>query len=240
MSSTSTQASWSWKVIGRWVLALVAAASSVPAAWAHSLEDVQGILGGEERYFQAIDKPAPDFSLRDADGRIFKLADFRGKVVVLHFIYTSCPDICPLHAERIAEIQKMINETPMKDLVRFITITTDPTRDTPDVLRAYGPAHGLDPSNWLFLTTTANQPEDTTRTLAEAFGHKFTKEADGYQMHSIVTHVIDRNGIWKGNFHSLKFQPVNMVVFINALVNDVHHETTDNEEGFWGWLKALF
>jgi protein SCO1/2 len=222
----------------RWALALLAGASAAPAAWAHSLEEVQGILGGEERYFQALDKPAPDFTLRSADGRTFKLADFRGKVVVLHFIYTSCPDVCPLHAERIAEIQKMINETPMKDRVQFITITTDPTRDTPDVLRAFGPAHGLDPANWLFLTTTPDQPEDTTRKLAEAFGHKFTREEDGYQMHSIVTHAIDRNGIWKGNFHSLKFQPVNMVVFINALVNDVHPE--DEEEGFWRWLKALF
>jgi protein SCO1/2 len=226
--------------IVRWILAFVLVVSIVPAASSHSLEDVQEILGGKETYFQAIDKPAPDFTLRDADGRTYKLADFRGKVVVLHFIYTSCPDICPLHAERIAEIQKMVNQTPMKDRVQFITITTDPSRDTPDVLRAYGPAHGLDPVNWLFLTTTADQPEDTTRKLAEAFGHKFTKDAEGYQMHSIVTHVIDREGLWRGNFHSLKFQPVNMVVFINALVNDVHPETKKEEGGFWGWLKALF
>lgn len=227
-------------VTRRCALALLAGALTVPSAWAHSLEEVQGILGGEERYFQAIDKPAPDFTLRDADGRIFKLADFRGKVVVLHFIYTSCPDVCPLHAERIAEIQEMVNQTPMKDRVQFITITTDPTKDTADVLRAYGPAHGLDPANWHFLTTTPDQPEDFTRKLAEAFGHKFTKEEDGYQMHSIVTHVIDRNGLWRANFHSLKFQPLNMVIFVNALGNDVHPESKDEEGGFWGWLKALF
>jgi protein SCO1/2 len=228
-----------WLII-RWALALVAVGSIVAAAWAHSLEEVQGILGGEERYFQAVDKPAPDFTLSDADGRTVRLADFRGKVVVLHFIYTSCPDVCPLHAERIAEIQKLVNQTPMKDRVQFITITTDPQRDTPDVLRNYGPVHGLDPVNWLFLTTTLDQPEDATRKLAEAFGHKFTKEEEGYQMHGIVTHVIDRNGLWRGNFHSLKFQPVNMVVFINALVNDVHSESKEEDEGFWGWLKALF
>ena len=224
----------------RRMLAFVLVVSIVPAASSHSLEDVQAILGDKETYFQAIDKPAPDFIMRNADGRTYKLADFRGKVVVLHFIYTSCPDVCPLHAERIAEIQKMVNQTPMKDRVQFITITTDPSRDTPDVLRAYGPAHGLDPINWLFLTTTADQPEDATRKLAEAFGHKFTKEAEGYQMHGIITHVIDREGLWRGNFHSLKFQPVNMVVFINALVNDIHPESKDEEGGFWGWLKALF
>lgn len=224
----------------RWMFAFVLVASIVPEASSHSLDDVQAILGDKETYFQAIDKPAPDFTLRDADGRTYKLADFRGKVVVLHFIYTNCPDICPLHAERIAEIQRMVNQTPMTDRVQFITITTDPSRDTPDVLRTYGPAHGLDPINWLFLTTTADQPEGATRKLAEAFGHKFTKEAEGYQMHSIVTHVIDREGLWRGNFYSLKFQPLNMVVFINALVNDVHPESKEEEGGFWGWLKALF
>lgn len=227
------------QLIARWLLALVVIVSITPGALAHSPEDIQGILGDKERYFQVMDRPAPDFILGSADGRTVKLADFRREVVVLHFIYTNCPDVCPLHAERIAEIQKMINRTPMTDRVQFITITTDPLRDTPEVLRAYGPAHGLDPVNWLFLTTTQDQPEDTTRKLAEAFGHKFTKEVDGYQMHSIVTHVIDREGRWRGNFHSLKFEPVNMVVFINALVNDVHSEPSE-EEGFWGWLKALF
>lgn len=198
------------------------------------------MIGQEEKYFQAIDRPAPDFTLRTADGRVIRLADFRKKVVVLHFIYTHCPDVCPLHAERIAQIQSMVMQGHMQDRVQFITVTTDPTRDTLDVLREYAKAHGLDPANWLFLTTTEDQPEDTTRRLAESFGHKFTKEEGGYQMHSIVTHVIDREGRWRGNFHGLKFEPVNMVVFINALVNDVHSEPKDDEGSFWGWLKALF
>lgn len=211
-----------------------------PAVLAHSVEETQSMIGQEERYFQAIDKPAPDFTLRTADGRIVRLADFRNKVVVLHFIYTKCPDVCPLHAERIAEIQSMVKQGNMEDRVQFITVTTDPTRDTLDVMREYGKAHGLDPANWLFLTTTGDQPEDATRRLAQSFGHKFTKEEDGYQMHSIVTHVIDREGRWRGNFHGLKFEPVNMVVFINALVNDAHSKPGNDEGGLWGWLKALF
>lgn len=221
---------------------LAAALLSVfaPGASAHSLEETQSMIGQEERYLQAIDKPAPGFTLRTADGRIVRLADFRNKIVILHFIYTHCPDVCPLHAERIAQIQSMVKEGHMQDRVQFMTVTTDPTRDTLEVMREYGKVHGLDPANWLFLTTTEDQPEDTTRRLAESFGHKFTKEEDGYQMHSIVTHVIDREGRWRGNFHGLKFEPVNMVVLINALVNDVHSQPGDDEEGFWGWLKALF
>jgi protein SCO1 len=213
---------------------------NAPVALAHSVEEVESSIGNKEKYFQAIDKPAPDFTLRDADGRVIRLVDLKEKVLVLHFVYTHCPDVCPLHARRIADIQALVNQANMKDQVRFLTITTDPTRDTPDVMREYGEVHGLDPVNWLFLTTTSEQPEDATRRLAEAFGHKFVKEAEGYQMHGIVTHVTDRDGRWRGNFHGLEFDPVNMVIFVNALVNaDVPHHAED-ESGLWNWIKGLF
>lgn len=219
-----------WSIV---VLTLVAAFA--PAARAHSLDEVDAMLGDKEKYFQAIDKPAPDFTLQSADGRTVQLADLRGKVVVLHFIYTSCPDVCPLHTERIAEIQAMVDSTPMKDRVRFVTITTDPSKDTPEVLRDYGTARGLDTANWLFLTTAPDQPEDTTRKLAESFGHKFTKTEDGLQMHGIVTHVIDKDGRWKANFHGLKFDPVNLVTFVNALTNDVGVPHGREKKSWWDW-----
>jgi len=209
-------------------------------ARAHSLDDIDAMLQSDEKYFQQIDKPMPDFTLRAADGRIVRPADLVGKVVVLHFIYTSCPDVCPLHAEKIADIQKMVNGTPMKSQVIFISITTDPGKDTPDVLKAYGPAHGLDPVNWLFLTTTQDEPEDTTRKLAQAFGHKFTVTDDGYQMHGIVTHVIDKEGRWRANFHGMKFEPINLVTLVNALTNNVerpHHERQEQDDG---WLARLW
>jgi protein SCO1/2 len=209
-------------------------------AQAHSLDEVDAMLQGDEKYFQPIDKPAPNFTLRTSDGRVVRLADLSGKVIVLHFIYTSCPDVCPVHAEKIAEIPAMVNGTPMKDRVTFVTITTDPTRDTPDVLRDYGPAHGLDPVNWLFLTTTQGQPEDTTRKLAEAFGHKFTLTDDGYQMHGIVTHVIDKQGRWRANFHGLNFAPVSLVTFVNALTNGTERPHHEQDEGWLAKLKKLF
>ena len=84
---------------------VVALAVIMQAASAHSLKDLEATLGDREKYFQPIDKDAPAFTLRDADGRSVSLSGLRGKVVVLHFIYASCPDICPLHSERIAEVQ---------------------------------------------------------------------------------------------------------------------------------------
>jgi protein SCO1/2 len=219
---------------------LAVLAASVSTVMAHSLDEVEAQLGDRERYFQPIGEEAPDFTLEDAQGRTVTLDDLRGKVVVLHFIYTNCPDVCPLHAERIAEIQEMVNRTPMRELVEFVTITTDPANDTPDVLREYRPAHGLDPANWVFLTSGADQPEDTTRKLAERFGHKFTLTEDGYQMHAVVTHIVDREGRWRANFHGLKFEPTNLVAFVNALVNDVHPPNAQQEHGFWEAIRGWF
>ena len=197
---------------------LLAAALAPAAAGAHTLESLQGQLFEKEKFFQ-IKNPAPAFALQDADGKPVSLTGLRGKIVVLNFIYASCPDVCPLHAERIAEIQKMIDATPMRDQVEFVSITTDPKRDTPEVLKGYGEAHGLNPLNWMFLTSGPDEPEDTTRKLAEQFGHKFTMTADGEQMHSVVTHVIDREGLLRANFHGLQFQPISLVLFVNGLVN---------------------
>ncbi|MFQ5618412.1 MAG: SCO family protein [Rhodospirillales bacterium] len=206
-------------------LATVASALALlaltPPAAAHSLKDLEDRLVDRERYVQVVDRPAPEFTLRDADGRAVRLADFRGKVVVLNFIYASCPDVCPVHSEAIASVQEAVNGTPMKDLVRFISITTDPGRDTPAVMKSYGPAHGLDSANWLFLTGGPGNPS-ATRKLAGRYGLKFALGKDGYQMHGVVTHLIDKSGNLRARYHGLKFSHTNLIVHINALTNDTH------------------
>lgn len=223
----------------RWIAA--AGLLMLPAvAAAHSLDEVETMLGDKEKYFQQIDKPVPDFTLQTADGRTVTPADLRGQVVVLNFIYTSCPDVCPLHSEKIAEVQGMINDTPMKDLVSFVTVTTDPTNDTAEVMRGYGPAHGLDPVNWLFLRKLQSQPEDATRRLAEAFGHGFAETNEGLQIHGIVTHVIDADGRWRANFHGLKFQSVNLLTFVNALTNGSVPEHGHGSGSWWDTVADLF
>jgi protein SCO1/2 len=221
------------------LIALLLAVATVTPSAAHSLDELEGMLGDRERYFQPIDRDAPDFKLEGVEGAAVALDGLHGKVVVLHFVYTSCPDVCPLHAERIAEIQEMVNQTPMRELVQFVTITTDPKHDTPAVMREYGPAHGLDPVNWMFLTSGADQPEDTTRNLAERFGHTFTETEDGYQIHGVVTHVIDREGRWQANFHGLEFERTNLVLYINALTHE-HANEGHPEPSWWDMIRSLF
>lgn len=221
------------------LIAIAVAVASVVPVLAHSLEEVDQDLRAKETYFQPVDSEAPGFTLQDAAGRTVSLASLRGKVVILNFVYTNCPDVCPLHVERIAELQTMINQTPMKAMVEFVTITTDPKRDTGQVLRDYGQAHGLDAANWIFLTAGPGQAEDSTRKIAEAYGLKFTETDEGMQMHGVVTHVIDQDGRLRARFHGLKFEPVNLVVFVNALTNRTQKPHGHPEPGLWESLKGL-
>ncbi|MBY0331040.1 MAG: SCO family protein [Acetobacteraceae bacterium] len=214
-------------------------------ARAHSLPEVEARLHDREQFFQPFEaRPAPDFALQDPEGRPVGLADLRGKVVVLHFIYASCPDVCPLHADLIARIQEMVSLTPMRERVRFVTITTDPERDTPEVMRGYGEARGLDPVNWTFLTSGAERPEEGRR-LAEAYGLRFVPTPDGMQMHAVVTHAIDREGRLRARFHGLGFDPTNLVVYLNALTHDEDDEAhappprPAPPQGLWGRLRKL-
>lgn len=224
------------------LLAVVGLAAAGSPALAHSLKELEQELSNRDKYFQPVDQPAPDFALVDAVGKAVALADFRNKVVVLNFIYATCGDVCPLHSQMIARLQSLANVSPMKDQVAFVSITTDPAHDQGTVLTEYGQAQGLDPANWTFLTSPPDQPEDTTRKVALAYGLKFT-EVDGVQMHGVVTHVIDREGKLRGRFHGLGFEPVSLVTFANALVNDIHKPGEGAEAkpaDPWSWVSALF
>jgi protein SCO1 len=240
ISKTRERCTGVMRITRRVVLSLLCLFAIDASAWAHSLEELEKQLFDQEKYFQAVDSDAPDFALQDADGKTVRLSDFRGKVVVLHFIYINCPDVCPLHAERIAEIQSMVNITPMKSEVEFITITTDPKRDRGQALRDYGAAHSFDRVNWTFLTAAPDQPEDTTRKIAKAYGLDFTDAHDGAQMHGIVTHVIDQGGRLRARFHGLGFKSLNLVIFVNALVNKIQVPHEHAGPSLWSKLINLF
>ncbi|MCV0398200.1 MAG: SCO family protein [Rhizobiaceae bacterium] len=194
---------------------------ALPAYAHHPGADLDRLMGSEEKYFQAIDAPAaPGFELADSEGTSVRLSDFSDKVVVLNFVFASCTDVCPLHSDLVARVQAMVNDTPMRDLVQFLTVTTDPAADTPEVMNGYGEAHGLDPHNWTFLTTRKGQAEDATRKLSEEYNVRFEPLEGGQQMHGVVTHVIDRGGRFAAKFHGLKFDPLNLVMYVNGLTNN--------------------
>ena len=195
-------------------------AAAIPAL-AHTLDELEGDLLEREAYLEVVHRPAPDFALHDANGVEARLSDYRGKVVVLWFVYASCPDICPLHSAMVAAIQEMANATPMREAVQFIAITTDPARDTPAVLAEYADTHGFDTANTVLLTSGPEEPV-ATRDIAQRYGLKFTPRANDYQLHAAVTHLIDKSGSLRARYHGLKFDPTTFVVHLNALANDYH------------------
>jgi protein SCO1 len=79
-----------------------------------------------------------DFSLVDPDGRVRTLADFKGKVVVMFFGYTQCPDICPTTLTEMQQVMSLLG--PHADKVQVLFVTVDPGRDTAVILKQYVPA----------------------------------------------------------------------------------------------------
>jgi len=79
-----------------------------------------------------------DFSLLDPDGKVRTLADFKGKVVLMFFGYTQCPDVCPTTLTEMQQVMTILG--PQSDKVQVLFVTVDPGRDTAAILRQYVPA----------------------------------------------------------------------------------------------------
>ncbi|EIM94060.1 electron transport protein sco1/senc [Paraburkholderia hospita] len=128
------------------------------------------------------------FQLRDANGYQRSSADFRGKIVLLMFGYTHCPDVCPTSLARAARIKSLLGKDGQKLQVLFVTV--DPERDSPAILREYATA--FDPT---FVGMYGNAKQ--TAEAAKAFGAFYRKVPVGnsYTMeHSALDYVIDARG----------------------------------------------
>ncbi len=147
-------------------------------------------------------EPAPEFTLIDQDARPTAVKDFRGKPVVLTFLFASCTDVCPalLHVLTSAEQRLGAGE---RDAVRFVGITVDPKRDTPRRLKAYMTERGLDPARWQLLTGTLEQASR----VANAYGVVVRPAPRGDFVHNSVFVVIDARGRERAEFHGSATPP---------------------------------
>ena len=131
-----------------------------------------------------------DFQLTDHNGKPRTLADFKGKLVVLFFGYTHCPDVCPTTLAELALVMKQLGEDAKKVQVLFVTV--DPERDTPQLLAQYVPSFN---SSFLGLYGDAA----ATAAVAKEFKIVYQKVAgsspENYTMdHSAGTYVFDQSG----------------------------------------------
>ena len=160
---------------------------------------VSGLLAGCERLtapaaFKGIDitgaEYARGFDLPDADGKRRRLADFKGKLVVVFFGYTQCPDVCPTTLLELAQIKKEMGAAGAQ--VQGVFVTVDPERDTGAVLKAYVAAFGPD---FVALRGTP----DETKAVAKAFKIFYAKvpgktESSYTVDHTARSYVYDTRG----------------------------------------------
>ncbi len=128
----------------------------------------------------------PDFSLVAQDGSTLRLADLRGRVVLIDFIYTRCPmpEACPRLSANFAYLQKRLGSR-----VDLISITLDPKWDKPPVLQEYARRWAADTRTWRFAT---GRPEEIRR-IAEEFGVRYWAEED-VLAHSSSVGMITQDG----------------------------------------------
>jgi protein SCO1/2 len=156
--------------------------------------------GGDKRL--PVIGPAPDFTLTSQDAKPVALADLRGKVVALTFIYTECPDICPLLTQKMVEVQDALG-ADFGAKVAFVSISLDPEHDTPEVLKDYSQFWGARLDGWRFLTGSPEAVRDVTR----RYGVFFAKKEDSSVDHTQLTTLIDADGQMRVQYLGARFDP---------------------------------
>jgi protein SCO1/2 len=144
---------------------------------------------------------APDFALTDQVGKALALKDLKGQVLLVSFIFTTCSGTCPATTHRMARVQEELQKRDLfKQGVRLVSISLDPARDTPEVLRGYMRLFDLDGKTWSFLT---GPPADVAKVHA-AWGMWAKPAANGQLDHPSRVYLVDRCGRIR-EIYSLEF-----------------------------------
>ncbi len=134
--------------------------------------------------------PDLDFKLVDDQGKAVSGQDYRGKVVLLYFGYTHCPDVCPLTLAQLHVVMQRLG--PLADGARILFVSVDPTRDTPDVMHGY--VNAFDPRA-VGLSGAPREIEALSKRYRSAFTREPEKGDGQYEVsHSSAIYIFDRNG----------------------------------------------
>ncbi|MFI5315908.1 MAG: SCO family protein [Myxococcota bacterium] len=132
---------------------------------------------------------APEFALVDQDGRAAKLSDWRGRAVLIDFVFTRCPGPCPIQTARLVDVQRQLPPS-LAERAHFASITLDPEYDSPERLREYAATHRASLSNWSFLTGDA----PAVQAVLDAYRIGTIRKPDGSLDHMVATFLIGPDG----------------------------------------------
>lgn len=180
---------------------------------------------GDEWHRLDTVEPAPAFSLTDQEGQRVALGDFRGKVVLLSFIYTECKDICPVLPQIIGRVDKHLSPEE-QGAVRYVGISLDPNRDTPAKLKTFMQTQGLSPERWTLLTGTL---EEATK-AAKDYGIVVRPDIRGEFIHNAVYILIDPQGQLRTEFHGLFTPTEEIAKALRGLIGEEGTATGGKQE----------
>jgi protein SCO1/2 len=140
----------------------------------------------------AVIQPAPDFTLTTQNGGTLKMSDLRGKVCLVSFVFTTCNGSCPATTHRMGQVQAALKDRGLSkdDRVRLLSITLDPARDTPEVLRKYMELYDADSAGWTFLT---GDKDRVAKVIAD-WGMWAKPAANGQLDHPSRVFLVDKKG----------------------------------------------
>jgi len=147
----------------------------------------------------AVIQSAPGFALTSQDGKALKSTDLKGKVLLVSFVFTTCSGSCPATTSRMVQVQQeLTRQGQLKNgRVHFLSITLDPTRDTPDKLRDYLKLYDAEPATWSALTGSA---ADVAKTVAD-WGMWAKPAANGQLDHPSRIFLVDPRGRVREIYH---------------------------------------
>lgn len=153
--------------------------------------------------------PAPSFSLTDQYGKTITSADYKGKVYVVEFFFSTCPSICPIMNRNMLDIQNKFFGNPNFGIA---SITINPENDTPAVLLEHAKLLGVKSSNWHFLTGDKSYIFDLSNKGFNLYAGQNPKIQGGFE-HSGLFALIDK----KGNIRCRKDQYGNPILYYDGL-----------------------
>jgi protein SCO1/2 len=156
-----------------------------------------------------------DFALTDQNSTPFEFKNLAGKVVVVAFAYTTCPDVCPLITASLRQVQSGLTKEERKH-VRLMTVTTDPEIDSPKVLTAYAKRYGAEFDNWSFLTGNLSVLEK----IWQNFGVGVERKGRGLIDHTPLTAVVDQKKLMRFAYIGPSPDPKAVLADVRAMLRE--------------------